>query len=67
RLEAHNLGREDYRLMDFCRRKLAERPDGKMSLELKQIVSEAASGGAMSALDAGRVKLEQLAERLATR
>lgn len=41
RLEAHNLGREDYRLMDFCRRKLAERPDGKMSLELKQIVSEA--------------------------
>ncbi len=67
RLEAHNLGREDYRLMDFCRRKLAERPDGKMSRVLKQLVSEAASGDAMSALDAGRVKLDSLRERLAKR
>ena len=67
RLEAHSLGLQDYKLMDFCRRKLAEHPDPAASRQLKEIVAEAISDNTMSALDTGRKKLEDLAERLAAR
>ena len=64
RLEAHSLGREDYRLMDFCRRKLAERKDPGMNQRLQQIVSRGAAAKTMNELDGERQKLDALAEAL---
>ena len=67
RLEAHSLGLQDYKLMEFCRQKLAERPNPEISQQFKAIVNETASANNMAAFEAGRKKLETLAECLALR
>ncbi len=64
RLEAHSLGVQDYKLMEFCRRKLAEHPDPEICRQFNAIIKEAASANKMSEIDAGRKGLETLAGQL---
>ncbi|MBE6393610.1 MAG: hypothetical protein E7044_06095 [Lentisphaerae bacterium] len=63
REEANMLGKEDYKLAQFCRRMLAKSPSPALKKQLDQIVSNAAAGD-MKAMEEARLKLLDLAEKL---
>ena len=64
REEAHLLGREDYKLAEFCRRALEKAPDPALRQELENIIREGASAD-MEGMEQCRLKLLSLAEKLA--
>ena len=66
REEAHLLGREDYKLAEYCRRLLKAKPDEALQKELETILAEGASAD-MDGMEQCRLKLLNLAERLGRR
>ena len=66
REEAHLLGREDYKLAEYCRRLLKAKPDEALQKELETILAEGASAD-MDGMELCRLKLLNLAERLGRR
>ena len=63
REEANMLGKEDYKLAEFCRRMLAKSPSPALKKQLDQIVLNAAAGD-MKSMEEARLKLLDLAEKL---
>ena len=63
REEAHLLGREDFKLAEYCRRALEKAPDPALEKELNDIVRQGASSD-MTGMEQCRLKLLDLAERL---
>ena len=63
REEANMLGKEDYKLAEYCRRKLQKNPSPALQKELDKIISDGAAGD-MTAMDDARMKLLELAEKL---
>ena len=63
REEANMLGKEDYKLAEYCRRMLAKSPSPALKKQLDKIVSDAASGD-MKSMEEARLKLLNLAEKL---
>ena len=63
REEAHLLGKEDFKLAEFCRRLLKKNPDPAMQKELDRIIARGASAD-MEGMEACRLKLLDLAEKL---
>ena len=57
------LGKEDYKLAEYCRRKLQKNPSPALQKELDKIISDGAAGD-MTAMDDARMKLLELAEKL---
>ena len=63
REEANMLGKEDYKLAEYCRRKLKASPSQALQKQLDNIISAGASGD-MKAMEDARLKLLDLAEKL---
>ena len=66
REEAHLLGKEDYKLAEFCRRLLREKSDPVLQKELDRIIAKGASAD-MDGMEQCRLKLLDLAEKLQKR
>ena len=66
REEAHLLGREDFKLAEFCRRLLKKKPDPVLQKELDRIIIEGASAD-MSGMEKCRLKMLDLAVKLQNR
>ena len=63
REEAHLLGREDYKLAEFCRRRLEKLNDPALRKEFERIIEEGASAN-MNGMEQCRLKMLDLAEKL---
>ena len=63
REEANMLGKEDYKLAQYCRQQLKKKPSSSLEKQLNAIVSCGASGD-MKAMEDARLKLLELAEKL---
>ena len=63
REEAHELGREDYRLAKYCEKRLKQRNDPGLQSEYRSIIQQGASGS-MAEMDAAYARLLDLAIRL---
>lgn len=63
REEAHELGREDYRLAKYCEKRLKQRNDPALQSEYRSIIQQGASGS-MAEMDAAYARLLDLAIRL---
>lgn len=63
RQEAHDLGREDFRLASYCRDLLGKNSDPLLQKEFDDIVKEGAEGN-MQVMEQARIKLLDLAEKL---
>ena len=64
RREAANmLGKEDYKLAEYCRQMLKKKPSAALKKELDAIISAGAAGD-MQSMEENRLKLLKLAERL---
>ena len=63
REEAHCLGREDYKLAEFCRSALKKKPDAALQKELDAIILKGASAD-MPGMEKCRLELLKLAEKL---
>ena len=66
REEAHMLGREDFKLAEFCRRLLKKKPDPVLQKELDMIIAEGASAD-MAGMEKCRLKMLDLAVKLQNR
>ena len=64
--EAHLLGREDFKLAEFCRRLLKKKPDPVLQKELDHIIEEGASAD-MKGMEKCRLKMLDLAAKLQNR
>ncbi len=63
RQEAHDLGREDFRLAKFCQNLLKKKNNTALQKKFDSIVTKAANGD-MQAMDDARLELLKLAEEL---
>ena len=63
RHEAHDLGREDFRLAEYCRRLLKKKNNPSLTAKFDMIIKKAA-GGNMEDMEKARLELLQLAEAL---
>ena len=63
REEAHCLGREDYKLAEYCRAALKKKPDAALQKELDSIILKGASAD-MPGMEKCRLELLKLAEKL---
>jgi hypothetical protein len=64
REEAHLLGREDYKLAEYCRQLLKKSPDAALEKELDNIIDAGAASHDMTAMEQCRLKLLAFAEKL---
>ena len=67
REEAHRLGREDFKLAEYCRRLLKKKPDPALQKELDRIIAEGAAASEMTVMEQCRMKMLDLAEKLQNR
>ena len=63
REEANMLGKEDYKLAEYCRQMLKKNPSPALKKQLDMIVSAGAAGD-MQSMEKNRLKLLELAEKL---
>ena len=63
RQEAHDLGREDFRLLKYCRRLLEKKNYPALKAEFDTVVSKAAAGD-MPAMEEARLQILKIAEKL---
>lgn len=63
REEANMLGKEDYKLAEYCRQMLKKKPSAALKKELDAIISSGAAGD-MQSMEENRLKLLELAEKL---
>ena len=67
REEAHLLGREDYKLAEYCRQLLKKSPDASLQNEFDNIIAAGAASHDMEAMEQCRLKLLAFAEKLQSR
>ena len=63
REEANMLGKEDYKLAEYCRQMLQKKPSAALKKQLDAIISSGAAGD-MQSMEENRLKLLELAEKL---
>lgn len=66
RQEAHDLGREDFRLAEYCRRLLKQRNEPQLNRKFNAIIQKGASSG-FNGMEDARLELLRFAEDLTPR